>query len=194
MDPRVSRRRSKPLNSTEREGLRRFRAGEPSAFQGLVRPHLQGLLALARRQTADDHWAEDLVQEVLVRAYGGLADFRGDSSLGTWLFRILVRLGAEPERWQRRERAGSLETLEIPDTLDSLPDRDALNRELRHRIDEAMERLSPRQRTALHLRAVEGMDYAAIAAILESSNAAARMLVLAARRRVLDRLRGYLQP
>ena len=194
MDPRVTRRRSKPLNPAEREGLRRFRAGEPTAFQGLVRPHLQGLLALARRQTADAHWAEDLVQEVLVRAYGGLADFRGESSVGTWLFRILVRLATEPERWQRQERAGSLETMEIPDTLDSLPDRDALNRELRHRIDEAMERLSPRQRTALHLRAVEGMDYAAIAAILESSNAAARMLVLAARRRVLDRLRGYLQP
>ena len=54
MDPRVSRRRSKPLNPTEREGLRRFRTGEPSAFQDLVRPHLQGLLALARRQTADE--------------------------------------------------------------------------------------------------------------------------------------------
>ena len=48
----------------------------------------------------------------------------------------------------------------------------------------------------LEIRAPKGkvMDYAAIAAILESSSAAARMLVLAARRRVLDRLRGYLQP
>ena len=194
MDPRVSRRRSNPLNPTEREGLRRFKTGEHRAFQGLVRPHLQGLLALARRQTGDVHWAEDLVQEVLVRAYRGLADFRGDCRLSTWLFRILVRLAGEPERWQRRERAGSLEALEIPDTLDPLPEQDALNRELRHRIDEAMERLSPRQRMALHLRAVEGMDYAAVAAVLECSNPAARMLVLAARRRVLDRLRGYLEP
>ena len=87
--------------------------------------------------------------------------------------------------------AGSL-TGEIPDHLDLMPDQTALSRELGHRIDETMERLSPRQRMALHLRAVEGMDYGAIAAVLECTNAAARMLVLAARRRVLDRMRGYL--
>ncbi len=191
MEPRVSRRSSKPLNPAEREGLRRFRAGDHKAFQDLVRPHLQGLLALAGRQTGDAHWAEDLVQEVLVRAYGGLGAFRGDSTLRTWLFRILVRLASEPQRWQHRERAGSL-TGEIPDHLDLMPDQTALSRELGHRIDEAMERLSPRQRMALHLRAVEGMDYGAIAAVLECTNAAARMSVLAARRSVLDRMRGYL--
>ena len=194
MDGRVSWRRSKPLNPAEREGLCRFQAGERNAFQALVRPHLQGLLALARRQTGDAHWAEDLLQEVLVRAYRGLSRFRGESSLRTWLFRILVRLASEPERWQRRDRADSLESLEIPDSLDPLPDHSALSRELGQRIDEAMERLSPRQRLALHLRAVEGMDYAAISSVLECSNAAARMLVLAGRRRVLERLRGYLEP
>jgi RNA polymerase sigma-70 factor (ECF subfamily) len=191
MDPRLSRRSRKPLNPAERAGLRRFRTGDNQAFQDLVRPHLQGLLALASRQTADVHWAEDLVQEVLVRAYGGLGEFRGDSTLRTWLFRILIRLASEPQRWRRRERAGSL-TDEIPDHMDVMPDQAVLSRELGHRIDEAMERLSPRQRMALHLRAVEGMDYEAIAAVLECTNAAARMLVLAARRSVLDRMRGYL--
>ena len=99
MDPRVSRRRSKPLNPAEREGLRSFRAGDHKAFQDLVRTHLQGLLALAGRQARDAPWAEDLVQEVLVRAYGGLGAFRGDSTLRTWLFRILVRLASKPQRW-----------------------------------------------------------------------------------------------
>ena len=42
--------------------LERFRAGDEQAFQALVRPHLGSLLALARRQTGDHQWAEDLAQ------------------------------------------------------------------------------------------------------------------------------------
>lgn len=192
--PQLKGPRNSPLNAAERAGLRGFRQGEPGAFQALVQPHLQGLLALARRHSQDPHWAEDLLQEVLLRAYAALPTFRGESSLRTWLFRILVRLASEPRRWQRRERVSTVDNLEIPDHLDPLPEDHALSRELSHRIDEAMERLSPRQRMALHLRAVEGMDYAAIAACLSCTNAAARMQVLAARRRVLARLKEYLEP
>ncbi len=174
--------------------LSRLRAGDPAAFQTLVRPHLGALLALSRRLTGDTHWAEDLVQETLVRAFQNRQGFRGEASLQTWLFKIQLRLARDPGRWQKQEPAGSLESLEVPDRLAVLPADAALSRELRDRLDEAMERLSLRQRTALHLRAVQGMDYRAIAAVLGSSRAAARMLVLAARKKVLDRLGRYLEP
>jgi DNA-directed RNA polymerase specialized sigma24 family protein len=57
-----------------------------------------------------------------------------------------------------------------------------------------MERLTTRQRTALHLRAVEGLDYRAISQVLGGSDAASRMLVLAARRQILRRMGGHLLP
>lgn len=174
--------------------LARFRAGEEVAFQALVRPLLPGLLALSHRHCRDPHWAEDLVQETLIRALKGRAGFRGECSLRTWLFRILVRLAAEPRRWQRQDTAESIEPVEIPDTLASLPPDDAMARELQDRIDEAMERLTYRQRTALHLRAVEGMDYRAIADVLQCSAVAARMHVLEARRKVLARVEEHLEP
>ena len=61
-------------------------------------------------------------------------------------------------------------------------------------IDEAMERLTTRQRTALHLRAAEGLDYATIGNVLGCTPVAARMHVLAARRHVLARLQEHLEP
>ena len=76
MNPRVSDQPGSPLRTAERELLQRCQAGDASAFAPLLRPHLDALLALAQRHCRDPHWAEDLVQETLVRAFRGLAGFR----------------------------------------------------------------------------------------------------------------------
>ncbi|MHC4812076.1 MAG: RNA polymerase sigma factor [Planctomycetota bacterium] len=167
----------------EEKLLSRLRAGDPAAFQTLVRPHLGALLALSRRLTGDAHWAEDLVQETLVRAFRSRAGFRGEASLRTWLFKIQLRLARDPSRWQHQEPAQPLTAVVVPDRLAVLPEDETLSRELRDRLLEAMERLSLRQRTALQ-----------IAEVLGGSRAAARMLVLAARRKVLARMGRYLEP
>jgi RNA polymerase sigma-70 factor (ECF subfamily) len=177
----------------ERHWLGRCQQGDGAAFQPLMRPYLAGLLALARRHCRDPHWAEDLVQETLVRAFRGLPTFRGDSALRTWLFKILVRLAADPARWRRADTTQTLE-IDVPDHVDAAAEHSAMARELQDRLDEAMERLTMRQRTALHLRAVEGMDYAGIGAVLACTAVAARMQVLAARRKVLQRVREHLDP
>lgn len=194
MDSRVSNPSGPTGNDTERHLLARCRAGDAAAFQPLLRPHLAALLALAKRHCRDPHWAEDLVQETLVRAFRSLPAFRGDAALRTWLFRILVRLATEPERWRRGQTTEPLGEAEVPDHFDARAEHDAIARELQDRLDEAMERLTARQRTALHLRAVEGMDYAAIGAVLACTAVAARMHVLEARRKVMARLREHLEP
>ncbi len=193
MDPRVTA----PTNArteAERHWLARCQAGDAAAFQPLLRPHLAALLALARRHCRDPHWAEDLVQETLVRAYRAIGSFRGDAALRTWLFRILVRLAAEPQRWCRGRATLSIGDLDVPDQLGDRAEHDAIARELQDRLDEAMERLTMRQRTALHLRAVEGLDYEAIGAVLACTAVAARMHVLEARRKVMARLQEHLEP
>lgn len=196
MDCSVGKRpRPASVSDQERLWLERCREGDEAAFQHLLRPHLTGLLSLARRYCRDPHWAEDLVQETLVRAFKGLPQFRGDSALRTWLYRILVRLASEPDRWQRALRAESLGDMDVPDHYDGdRAEQDAIARELQGRLDEAMERLTQRQRTALHLRAVEGMDYATISGVLACSPTAARMHVLEARRKVLARVKEHLDP
>jgi RNA polymerase sigma-70 factor (ECF subfamily) len=195
MEPQVGRPPSKQaLSATEQHWLQACREGDRQAFHHLMRPHLPALLALARRHCRDPHWAEDLLQEVLLRAYRGLPGFRGEAALRTWLFRILVRLASDPARWRLRDTAVSLGEFEVPDHLDVLPEHEARGRELRDRLDEAMERLTQKQRTALHLRAVEGLDYAAISTVLGCSQPAARMQVLEARKKVMLRLGEHLDP
>jgi RNA polymerase sigma-70 factor, ECF subfamily len=194
MDASVGKQpRPEQVSDQERHWLAQCRQGDAAAFQHLLRPHLTGLLSLARRYCRDPHWAEDLVQETLVRAFKGLPGFRAESALRTWLFRILVRLASEPARWQRSMPTESLGDMDVPDHFDGKQaEQDAIARELQHRLDEAMERLTHRQRTALHLRAVEGMDYAAISGVLACSATAARMHVLEARRKVLARVKEHL--
>jgi RNA polymerase sigma-70 factor (ECF subfamily) len=182
-----------PAPEGEQQWLEAFRRGDTGAWEPLVRPHLPALVSLARRHCRDPHWADDLVQETLVRAFRGLSSFRGEAALKTWLFRILIRLAAEPARWQHKERAAPLDA-EVPDHLDEPALCFAIERELGQQLEAAMERLPARQRAALHLRAVEGMDYAAIGSALDCSPPAARMLVLEARRKVLARLGGLLLP
>lgn len=180
-------------DEVEQALLVRCRAGDQGAFQALLRPHLPALLGLARRCCRDQHWAEDLVQETLVRAFRGLANFRGDAALRTWLFTILVRLAGEPGRWRHDDAVESL-AADVPDHLPAPAEDQAIQRELNDRLAEAMERLTARQRTALHLRAAEGLDYAAIGNVLGCTAVAARMHVLAARRHVLARLQEHLEP
>ncbi|MFY9340912.1 MAG: sigma-70 family RNA polymerase sigma factor [Planctomycetota bacterium] len=194
MELRVSDRQAGKLSDAERHWLARCREGDAAAFQPLLRPHLAALLALAKRHCRDPHWAEDLLQETLVRAFRGLPGFRGDSALRTWLFRILVRLAAEPQRWRADKPARSLDGIDVPDHFDDAAEHGAIARELQDRLDEAMERLTLRQRTALHLRAVEGLDYAAIGGVLCCTAVAARMHVLEARRKVMARLQEHLEP
>lgn len=178
----------------ERAALAAARAGEAGALHALLRRHVDPLLALARRLVRDRHQAEDLTQETLLAACRGLDSFRGDASIRTWLFRILIRLAQDPGRWRGRPcPASALEPTDIPDAMHAEPPYTSLARELRARIDEAMERLPPRQRVALHLRAVEGMGYDAIAVVLGGSPGAARMTVLAARRTIRGRLGSYLE-
>ncbi|MEZ5965295.1 MAG: RNA polymerase sigma factor [Planctomycetota bacterium] len=179
----------------ERAALDAAQAGDPAALHGLLRRHVGPLLALARRVLRGDHHrSEDLVQETLLAACRSLDRFRGEAAVRTWLFRILIRLAADPRRFCRGRLPTSVgEPCDVPDAFTPDPPHSSLARELRHRLDEALERLPDRQRAALHLRAVEGMGYGAIAEVLGGTPGAARMMVLAARRNLRQRLGSYLE-
>lgn len=188
--------RHQPDTPPDQALIARLRSGDRMAFQLAVRPLLGTLLNLARRWTQDPHIAEDLLQETLTQAFTSIHTYRGDSSLRTWLFRIQARLAQRPTRWHRGDHrsAQTTDDLQIPDHLACDPDQQTRERELAERLAEAMERLTQRQRTALHLRAVEGLDYRTIAEILGCTAAASRMLVLAARQHVMERMGRHLEP
>lgn len=177
--------------------LEAARGGDPLAFDRLVRPLLGGLLALARRIASGRVAAEELLQESLIRAHRGIASFRGDCSFRAWMVSILYRIATQPERIDAaRPLPGQTRlddaSFELPDRLEEDPLTQITARDMLRRVEEAMERLPRGQRTALHLRAVEGWTYDEIAVALESTSGAMRQSVLKARRKLRERLEEHL--
>lgn len=142
--------------------LQRARAGDHAAFRELVRLYDAGLRALAFRLLGDRGRMDDVLQEAYVKAHRGLATFRGDASVRTWLYRITYNACMDELRHPRREEL-SLET--EPNRAPSAPgpcDRSVA----RAGLSAALAVLPPDQRAAVVLVDAEGLDYAAAAGVL----------------------------
>ncbi len=182
------------------------RQGDAAAFDRLVRPMLGKLLALAQRLSAGGGpgtnlstgtisrvQGEELLQEALIRAHRGLPEFRMDCSFRSWIVGILYRLASDPSRLTPKGGLPSQVSLSdihesVPDGLAADPFEKASARDLKRQVDASMERLPVRQRTALHLRSVEGWGYQEIAKALDTSMSAARNAVMLARKTLRERL------
>lgn len=118
-------------------------------FAAFVEAHRERARRLAWRLVGgDDAAAEDVAQDAFVRAWLGLARFRGEAALGTWFYRILVRQAAQHRRWRGlRELWGGIGT---PDAADPRP-RPGGDPALRARIESAVARLPRGQREAFVL-------------------------------------------
>jgi RNA polymerase sigma-70 factor (ECF subfamily) len=144
------------------ELIEKAQGGDWSAFGELIRRHDAAVLSLAARfvHNADD--AKDVYQEVLIRVYRGLPTFRGESQFATWVHRITVNVCLSFVR--QRKRAGPFESAAPDDDMEGVPvapveavsdavapDRRAMDVEIRERITEALQVLSPRQRMVFTL-------------------------------------------
>jgi len=85
--------------------------GDLEAFAGLVRRHQGFVFGAVMRVVKNVSWAEDITQEVFIRAYRGIGEFRGDSAVRSWLYRIATNLSLNAVTRQRERPTGNL-----PDT------------------------------------------------------------------------------
>jgi RNA polymerase sigma-70 factor (ECF subfamily) len=133
-------------------------------FALFVAEHRERAHRLAWRLLGGDTAAaEDVTQEAFVRAWRGLSRFRGDSSVGTWFYRILVRQAANQRRWRSLRRAWGGVAPDDPADPDPAAPGDPL---LRRRIAAALERLSCPQREAFVLVHLEGWSVREAAAAM----------------------------
>jgi RNA polymerase sigma-70 factor (ECF subfamily) len=150
--------------------LGRLRAGDPSAFETLVRANIGPMLAVAQRLLRHEEDARDAVQEAFLSAFRALHQFDGASRLSTWLHRIAVNAALGKIRKQKRHPEPSIEDL-LPKFEDDGHHRNrplaswgesgvaVLERkETRAQLREAIDRLPEAYRTVLLLRDIEEMD------------------------------------
>jgi RNA polymerase sigma-70 factor (ECF subfamily) len=164
--------------SSEHELIRRARAGDQDAFAELVMMHADRVYAALRRFGLDADEADEVAQEVFVRAWRGLARFEERSQFSTWLYRIAFneaqrRLSRRPApRAERDPDRDDDPVLSLPESPELGPDVQTLDRELERILERALDELPADWRAAVVLRDVEGLsthDAAEIAGIGEAA-------------------------
>ena len=161
--------------SDEAALIARCTASDEDACAELVATHQPMVYALALNLLGDRDEALDLSQEVFLRVFRTLSSFRGQSSLRTWIYRIVVNQASNRQRsWSRRHRGSQIsldehveKSGELAAPQDILPDRQLASKETAAQIWRALNRLPFDQRTALILREIHGLRYEEIAYSLD---------------------------
>ena len=141
----------------------------PGNFENSVLPHLDAAYNLARWLTRNGQDAEDAVQDGFLHAYKALGRFLPDQPFGAWLFRIMANASLDLVR-RRKVRDAD----ELPETI-AMPFRDPGEAdELRTRLQQALAKLSERQRAVIVLHDIEGFTHGEIGSMLEIPEGTAR--------------------
>lgn len=164
--------------------------GDQAAFEELVRATYAHAYTLAFRLTGNEEDARDVVQDAYLRAYRGIRRFRGDAQFSTWMYRIVANCAATSLSKRSRSRHESI-TDETP-LADERPENDpvalAEAGSLRDRLEVALDRLPPRLRAVVVLRDIYDLPHEAIAKELGITEAAAKVRLHRARRKLREQL------
>jgi RNA polymerase sigma-70 factor, ECF subfamily len=185
----------------DHELVDRVLAGEREAFAHLLRRHQRTVLNFMYRMVGQGGAAEDLTQEVFLKAYVSLPRFRKEAAFSTWLFRIAHNHCLNALKGRGREISGSFHTQDPsnPDRFASVPDpslsasEQLEQRELQTVIQEKLNELTPEHRAVVVLRDIQGLSYDEIASTLDIEGGTVRSRLHRARMELKEKLRTYLE-
>ncbi|MGH9372635.1 MAG: RNA polymerase sigma factor [Vicinamibacterales bacterium] len=165
--------------------VERCRQGDLAAFESIYRTHAGRLYSVACRMIGNPADAEDLLQEIFLAAHRKLDSFRGESALGTWLYRLATNLCLDYLR-SRAAKAGQLTgALENePGLADTGSRRLAERTVARMDLERAIAQLPEGCRTAFVLHDVEGLEHREVADILGIAEGTSKSQVHKARLRL----------
>jgi RNA polymerase sigma-70 factor (ECF subfamily) len=157
----------------DRELAERFRDGDRVAFDVLVRRHQKGMWRLVRRYVKREADAADVTQLAFVRAFRGLAAFRGTATVRSWLYRIAINCALSWLRDHRREQPAEI-------SEDALTDDNPAPAMLaagddRARLRGAIAQLPPKQKLVLELRVFDDLSFKEVADLADCSENTAKV-------------------
>ena len=184
----------------EQEVLTRFQNGDKEAFNTLMLKYQKRISNLVYKHIHDAEMTKDLCQEVFLKAFKALPNFKRESAFYSWLYRIAVNCCIDFLRQQKRHKTVAFEEL-TPEYEDELPIADtqpspsklAANKELGQIICKAIEQLPPKQQRVFRLRYGGEMQIKEIASLLDRSEGTVKTHLHHAHRRLRILLRPYLE-
>jgi len=155
---------------------------DPAAFEQLMRRHNRALYRTARSIVKDDAEAEDVLQEAYILAFRGMQNFRGESSMSTWLTRIVINEAiARSRKKSRMAEIIQLDGEAAMDEHNEQPEQALMRNQARRLIEQKIDGLPDTFRTVFVLRALEEMSVEETAACLDIPEATVRTRFFRAR-------------
>jgi RNA polymerase sigma-70 factor, ECF subfamily len=184
--------------TSEYELIRRARAGDEDAFAELVTLHAARVYGALRRFGLSEEEADEVAQEVFLRAWRGLARFEERAQFSTWLYRIAFN---EAQRRRSRRALPRVEAdpggedpiAAVPESPDLAPDAQALSHEFERTLDRALGELPAEWRDAVVLRDIEGLSTEEAADVVGVRPAAFKSRLHRGRMRLRALLEPYLR-
>ena len=178
------------------ELVQQCQAGDKSAFQELVSRYQQKVFMVIVGLLRNREDALEVAQETFFRAYRKIKSFQGGSSFYTWLYRIAVNLAIDAQRRQKRN------PLDFKESMDGIleerhevakdPFADVHDKQLRAKLIQAINDLSPEHRAVIVLRTMEGLSYKDIGEMLGCSEGTVMSRLHYARKKLQEKLRDFL--
>src|SRR5579859_5473611 len=190
------------MELTDRAAVDEVLAGKHDSFRVLVERHGRKVFGLAYRMTGNEHDADEVVQETLLRAYKRLDSFEARSTFSTWLYRIASNCALDLLAKRKQDKMHIVEDDKREDgenpeeraiefaAPQAGPERLLLSAELRQRVAGAMQRLTAVERTAFVLRHFEGRSISEIGSVLKVKDEAVKNTVF----RAVKKMRTELEP
>jgi RNA polymerase sigma factor (sigma-70 family) len=188
------------VDPSDRDLVVRARARDMAAYDELIRRYQRKIYQLVYNMTSNREDAEDLTQDVFVKAYSALEHFKGDSSFYTWVYRIAVNRTINYLKKRRRNQALSLDDMDQaverdPDYVElrsrESPVRDATLSELQKKLNEALQTLSEKHRTVVVLHDIQGIQHDEIGRMLGCSEGTVRSRLFYARQELQKQLTEF---
>ena len=176
--------------------IREAQRGDRTAFDALVRRYDQSVLRLALHMLGNEQDAQDVHQEAFLKAYRHLGNFRFECSFYTWLYRIVTNLCLDHLRRRKSRREDPSTILDSHgDEMDLLtnvsdnrsmanPARELDRKRMGQCINEALERLTPRERTVFELKHYQGLKLRTIGEMLNTTEETAKNTLFRATRKL----------
>jgi RNA polymerase sigma-70 factor (ECF subfamily) len=195
---------ARALQRTEDDDLiREAQRGDRSSFDSLVRRYDQSVLRLALHMLGNEQDAQDVHQEAFLKAYRHLGNFRFECSFYTWLYRIVTNLCLDHLRRRKSRREDPATVLDSRgDEMDLLsnisdtramanPARELDRKRMGQSINDALGKLTPRERTVFELKHYQGLKLRTIGEMLNTTEETAKNTLFRATRKLRANLAEF---
>jgi RNA polymerase sigma-70 factor (ECF subfamily) len=182
------------VDHEETEMISRCQQGDQEALKEIFDKYNRKVYRIAYGVVRQREEALDIVQEVFIKLFHTIKNFKGRSRFYTYLYRMTMNTAIDHARKLGKQSVSSLDeegSFEPSDTLEKGPERILLQKELEERVKRAMDKLPAEQRAALIFRDVEGLSYQEMAEAMGSSIGTVMSRLHYGRKRLQELLKDY---